>query len=204
MTQINGQIVDLLVFLLPGFISTAVFSLLTSYPRPSPFERIVHALIFTFVIYVLNQWVQWVNNLCSDKVFSETSSLTWSVLIAVILGIVAAIVMNHDLLHRCARFVRITKENSYPSEWYSAFSNLSKNYVLLHLYDGRIVYGWPTEWPSSPNEGHFRIDEAEWGALNEDGSETNSKDNYTTTLLVPVRDVQLVEFAKNEIMNSAS
>ena len=194
MTQINGQIVDLLVFLLPGFISTSVFSLLTSYPRPSPFERIIHALIFTFIIYVLNQWV---NELITDKVFSETSSLTWSVLIAVILGIVAAIIMNNDLLHRFARFVRITRESSYSSEWYSAFSNQSENYVLLHLYDGRIVFGWPTEWPSSPNEGHFRIDEAEWGSLNEDSSDTNSKDNYITTLLVPVRDVQLVEFVKN-------
>ena len=194
MSQINGQIIDLLVFLLPGFVSTSVFSLLTSYPRPSPFERIIHALIFTFIIYVLNQWV---NKLISDKVFSETSSLTWSVLIAVILGIVAAIIMNNDLLHRFARFVRITRESSYSSEWYSAFSNQSENYVLLHLYDGRSVFGWPTEWPSSPNEGHFRIDEAEWGSLNEDSSDTNSKDNYTTTLLVPVRDVQLVEFVKN-------
>ena len=112
--------------------------------------------------------------------------------------------MNNDLLHRFARFVRITRESSYSSEWYSAFSNQSENYVLLHLYDGRIVFGWPTEWPSSPNEGHFRIDEAEWGSLNEDSSDTNSKDNYITTLLVPVRDVQLVEFAKNEIMNRAS
>ena len=197
MTQINGQILGLLVFLLPGFISTSVFSLLTSYPKSSPFERIIHALIFTFIIYVLNQWVQWVNKLCSDKVFSETSSLTWSILIAVILGIAAAIIMNHDVLHRFARFVKITRENSYSSEWYSAFSSQSRDYVILHLYDGRNVFGWPTEWPSSPNEGHFRIDEAEWGSFNEDSSDTNSKDNSTTTLLVPVRDVQLVEFVTN-------
>ena len=39
-----------LTFLLPGFVAAAVFYSLTSHPKPSNFERVVQALIFTIVV----------------------------------------------------------------------------------------------------------------------------------------------------------
>ena len=43
-------VVDVLTFLLPGFVAAAVLYSLTPAPRPIPFERVIQALIFTVII----------------------------------------------------------------------------------------------------------------------------------------------------------
>lgn len=50
MNALTGNVVDLLTFLLPGFVAAAVFYSLTPFPRRDPFERTVQALIFTILI----------------------------------------------------------------------------------------------------------------------------------------------------------
>ena len=42
--------VTLLQYLLPGFVAAWVFYGFTSFPKPSQFERVVQALIFTIFI----------------------------------------------------------------------------------------------------------------------------------------------------------
>jgi hypothetical protein len=44
---------SVLTFLLPGFVSAAVFYSFTSHPKPSEFERVVQALIFTIFVQAL-------------------------------------------------------------------------------------------------------------------------------------------------------
>lgn len=44
--------VSVLQYLLPGFVSAWVFYGLTSYPKPSQFERVVQAMIFTLFTQV--------------------------------------------------------------------------------------------------------------------------------------------------------
>ena len=46
----SQAIIDVLTFLLPGFVSAAILHSLTPAPRLIPFERVVQALIFTIVI----------------------------------------------------------------------------------------------------------------------------------------------------------
>ncbi len=85
-----------------------------------------------------------------------------SVLCAVGIALVAVYFTNHDTLHRFLRRIRITRETSYPSEWYSAFSENPDCYAVLHLSGQRRLYGWPREWPSYPDRGHFIISDGEW------------------------------------------
>ena len=81
---------------------------------------------------------------------------------AVLLALLATYCSNNDTLHGILRKLRITKETSDPSEWYSAFARQDPRYVVLHLKDRRRIYGWPEEWPGQPDQGHFRIAEPEW------------------------------------------
>ena len=85
--------------------------------------------------------------------------------------------------------MHLTKETSYPSEWYSAFSENPDCYVVLHLSGERRLYGWPEEWPSRPDEGHFRIAEGEW--LTKDGQRPMKG---VSAFVVPARDVEMIEF----------
>ncbi len=50
MDDLVKDIIPLLQYLIPGFLSTWIFYSLTAFKRPDTFGQIVQALIFTFVI----------------------------------------------------------------------------------------------------------------------------------------------------------
>ncbi len=56
MNWANSEIVAALTFLLPGLLAAVVFYSLTSHPKPSEFDRVVQALVFT----TLGQAATWV------------------------------------------------------------------------------------------------------------------------------------------------
>lgn len=177
----SGEAMSLLMFLLPGFVAAAVFYWLTSHPKPGAFERIIQALIFTMFVQVVVKTV---------SPWKETRELILSVLAAIVFGLLAVYALNKDFPHRCLRRLGITRENSYPSEWYSAFDRHANCYLVLHLKDERRLYGWPTEWPSRPDEGHFLIEEVEW--LNDDGERRPAES--VAGMVVPASEVEMVEF----------
>lgn len=181
----SSETIEVLVFLLPGFVAVIVFYSFTSHPKPNIFEQIIQSLIFTITISTIlwffkSQIASW----------NENITLILSIAIAGLLGILAVYLINEDILHRILRKFKITKETSYPSEWYSAFSRLSDCYVVLHMNGGRRLYGWPSEWPSDPSEGHFLIQDGEWLL------ENNEREPITgvVAILIPASEVEMVEF----------
>lgn len=184
--------ITLLQYLLPGFIAAWVFYSFTSYPKSTQFERVVQALIFTFIIQLLT--------LVVGKIFSLFNeifpSISWndnyrtffSVFIAVLLGLAFSYFTNNDKVHKKLRDWGITKESSYPSEWFGTFlKNIT--YVVLHLKDERRLYGWPIEWPSEPGKGHFVLVQASWI----DG-EKEIPITGVSSIMIDVNDVKWVEF----------
>ena len=158
----TSEVVTVLTFLLPGFVGATIFYSLTSHPKPSEFERIIHALAFT----ILAQGAAWIVlelAALSSGIGSQNEGLDTVVSLgsAILLALLAALSSNKDLPHIVLRFVGVTRETSYPSEWYSAFSRYDESYVVLHLKGDRRLYGWPQEWPSHPQQGHFIIADAE-------------------------------------------
>ena len=176
--------VGILTFLLPGFVAAAIFYSLTSHPKPGAFDRVVQALIFTTIGQAIVALL-----LVIDSQWLKNWEPALSVLIAVILGLVASYASNRDTAHRILRRLGVTRETSYPSEWYSAFSRHHGCFVVLHLKGQRRLYGWPEEWPSHPEEGHFRVAEAEWLVENERKPATG-----VSAILIPSGEVEMVEF----------
>jgi|SRR5687768_1943885 len=159
-------IIDVLTYLLPGFITAAIVYNLTPAPRPIPFERLVLALIFTMVgqVVVLTLRESFFSvgaAVMTVGDWTDDVQLVWSVFVAILLGLLVAFLANTDSLHAWLRSLHITKQTSYSSEWYGAFSQ-NRGYVVLHLVGQRRLYGWPEEWPSAPDQGHFVIAQAEW------------------------------------------
>lgn len=191
MSWTTGEIVGVLTFLLPGFVAASIFHSLTSYPKPSPFDRVVQALIFTVVGRAIRDCILLFGRVLDSELEGKHWEPLLSVAIAVVLGLLTSYFLNRDTIHRFLRRVGVTRETSYPSEWYSAFSRHSDCYVTLHLKGDRHLYGWPEEWPSRPEEGHFRIAEAEWLAENERIPATG-----VSTILIPADQVEMVEFLR--------
>lgn len=199
MTWTSSEIVPILIFLLPGFVAGAVFLSLTSRPHPNALGLIVQALIFT----ILGQSITEVLPLDREG-WSESWQTLISIGVSVVLAVVIAFALNHDLPHRFLRqnkikCLKITRETAYPSEWYSAFSHNTECYIVLHLKGERRLYGWPEEWPSRPDHGHFRISKAEWLADwdntgQEKADEANTVVAREISFLIPVSDVEMVEF----------
>ena len=195
MSWLSNDIVEILTFLLPGFIAAAVFYSLTSHPRPSEFTSVVHALIFTMVVQAivfllpLQGLSAWLGS--SDGTEAE---ILVSVPVALAIGMLAAYVSNQDKLYALLRWLRITRETSYPSEWYSSFANHEGCYVVLHLQGDRRLYGWLEEWPSQPDKGHFRLAEVSW--LMDD---PDAPLEQVAAIVIPANQVEMVEFVQTEI-----
>jgi hypothetical protein len=81
----------------------------------------------------------------------------------------------------------ITHQTSFSSEWYGALSQ-NAGFVVLHLKGERRLYGWPEEWPSTPDKGHFVVAQAEWL---DDGKRIELTGVHR--ILVRADDVEMVE-----------
>ena len=189
MAWASGEVVSVLVFLLPGFVAASVFHSLTSHPKPGTLDRLIQALVFTVIVHAAIIGI----SLVADIAREESWIPVLAVLISVMLALMTVYWSNNDTMHGILRRLGITKETSYPSEWYSTFWRLNDCYVVLHLKGERRLYGWPEEWPSQPDRGHFRISEGEWlGNDENDGVSTTG----VSAILISANDVEMVEFIK--------
>lgn len=193
MPELSKEVVSLLQYLLPGFLVGWVFYGLTSHQKPSQFERVVQALIFSvgvqIVVILERKAALFVGKWWAIGKWDKDAELIASFIAALILGAVIAHLANQDILHKALRKLGLSNRSAHSSEWYIAFCD-RKRYVVLHLKDDRRLYGWPTMWPSDAEKGHFLIDQPEWlGA-------SNQAQNDPEAMVVNVADVKWVEFAK--------
>ena len=194
MDNLASDLIQLFKYLLPGFLSAWVFYGFNSFVKPSQFERVVQALIFTLIVQVM-VYLYKMSAIFLSKFYvvgswNKDVELIISVLLAAALGFIFAYFANSDRFHLVIRKLGISRETSYPSEWFGEFSN-KITYVVLHLNGERRLYGWPKEWPSSSDKGHFSIQQPSWL---DSGIEIPL--TGVETILIPAKDVQMVEFMK--------
>jgi len=186
------DIIVTLQYLLPGFLAAWVFYGFTSYPNPSQFERVIQALIFTLITQVLVFGERAILLLFGNIFFlgqwSNQSEIILSTISAIFIGLIFSYFANNDKFHKVVRNIGVTRETSYPSEWFGTFLK-NVTYVVLHFHDERRLYGWPIEWPSEPEKGYFVLEQASWIVGNEEKPITGVQ-----TILVNVKDVKWVEF----------
>ena len=188
----------LVLLVLPGFISAGVYYTLTAHPKTSEFERIVQSLIFTTfvqiglilikpILFFFSRWWalgNWTTNI----------ELVWSVVIAIIIGLIFAVVSNKNLFHKFFQRLEWSSRTSYPSEWYAAFTEHKNTYVLLHLDGSRRIRGWPDQWPDQSDKGFFILAEAEWVLDDAVFEDQIAPLHHTKRILIPAAEVKMVEF----------
>lgn len=201
MDRVAPELIAILQYLLPGFLAAWVFYGFTSFPKPSEFERVIQALIFTlivqFIVAIEETALTWIGQWISLGYWSKNVELGAATLTATVVGAVFSFLANSDKCHKLARRVGITRQTSYPSEWFGVLLQ-NVTYVVLHLKDERRLYGWPREWPSSPVAGHFQLEQVSW--LEEKGERPIKG---VSSVLVSVKDVKWIEFMEKtwEIQN---
>ena len=163
MSWASNEAVSILIFLLPGFVAAGIFQTLISNPKPSGFDVLVRAFIFTIVVNLVGQLIFWgIGDSRLSIPPNDIREFVIQVFVSVILGLISAFVWNNDLFHKPLRHLSITRQSSYQSAQYSAFAFHGDCFVVLHLKGERRLYGWPREWPSRTDDQHFLIEDCEW------------------------------------------
>ena len=194
---ISGNVIQVLLFLLPGFVCAWIVYGLTSLPIPSQFERIVEALVYTTLINVnviITKFLLLkIGTYFSLGEWTAKSEVVCSVIIAIVLGVGFARVAEYDSVHRIFRKARITHKNSIQTVFYQEFA--SKNeYVVLHLKEGERLFGWPDKWPDGGKIDFFSISEASWIVENNVQIDLTNVSN----ILIPSSEVRYIEFVRPE------
>jgi hypothetical protein len=191
----SSEIIKVVYALLPGFVAAWIFYALTAFPRLSPFERTVQALIFTGIlqaaVLIFRELMFLLGGICRLGEWTDNVSFVTSIVFAIPFGLLCSASANGNWLHPLLQKWRITKQPSYPSEWFSALAG-NPRYVVLHLTGSRRIFGWPYEWPNHCDSGHFVLTDASW--LSDDNSPTPLEN--VQMILIPAKDVEMVEFLK--------
>lgn len=204
MGETSKDVLALLSQLLPGFLTAWVVYGLTTYTKPGQFERVVQALIYSFLVTAIvasiEALVLKIGSYWTIGVWDKSSELILSAVVAILLGIVVAHVSTDDRFFSAARRLRLTSRTPYPTEWYAAFAARPPRYVVLHLEGSRRISGYPIEWPTEPTTGHFRLKDAAW--IDDDQTETPLYAD--DSILLPAKQVEMVEFLRsNEELGNA-
>ncbi|HEY7089543.1 MAG TPA: DUF6338 family protein [Tepidisphaeraceae bacterium] len=190
--DISAEAIDGLWRLLPGLLAAWVFHGLTPHEAKKEWwQRIVQALIFTVLIQaampIARSLAFAIGKLHSFGPWTHDTAVTWSCLLALVFGCLAAWCANSDKFHALLRRLKLTREISYPSNWCAAFSEYEW-YVVLHLKGGQRLYGWPVVWPNRHDCDHFIISQPAW--LLEDGEPVPMP--QLRQVVVPAEDVTMV------------
>lgn len=191
----NETTLDVVQFLLPGFVMAWVFFAMTPHKKESSFERVIQALVFTAIVQSLVGLIA----LVAGKDFTiELNSLEVSAyqdvfptMLAVVLGLTFSGLANSDKFHSLMRFLKVTKKTGFPSVWYQALY-CTETFAVLHLKDERRIKGWVLRWPTTSSEGHFQLTHCTWLA---DNSEEIPLEEVES-MLINSEDVQWIELLK--------
>jgi len=189
------DVITFVYALLPGFLTAWIYYGLSGYSKPSSFERVIQALVFTLLAEMTTQPIRFISliigNYYSFGVWTDEVHFGWKVIAATVIGLFAVTVVQNNWFAMIPKSLRLTSKTAYPSEWFSAFTR-SKCYIYLHLDGERRLRGWPEEWPDDPSKGHFVMMDAQW--VLDDNSRIPL--SLTERVLIPSCDVERVEFEK--------
>ena len=157
-------------FLLAGFVAAWVFYGLTPYKRPTAFERVAQALVYTAIVQLTATGLAEILGFFGWEAATAILPGPASVfLLAVFLGVIFAWMTNRDYPHAWLRRVGLTMQTARKCNWADALDMDNYHFVILNLKDGRRIYGWPSFWPNTHEDDHFLLRLYAWLPDQKDG-----------------------------------
>jgi hypothetical protein len=174
--NISTETLTIFVFLIPGFVSSLILNTVVVRSDKDQFSKIVEALVFSFIIYVI---ISIVNNDSPihlkttkiDKTITYSIAYNYKILIpvftlSVLFPLVLGFFVVTDIHMIILRKIKITNKTSRDTAWLDVFTE-QKRYIIVNLTDGRRIFGWPMYYSNSPEDGLLYLYDAAW--INNDG-----------------------------------
>jgi len=171
-TSLGFPALAILFILLPGFLAARVFQSVAVRPEQTEADKIVEALLFSFVIYVLYMLFFGGSIPVSLESNSNKGTEGWSVhvdqwrllalaVLAILAGGLMGFVHANDISGKLLRRMRVTQRTTGASVWNDVFHQLG-GIVQVELSDGRQVLGWLRYYSDRPECPSLFLERAHW------------------------------------------
>ncbi len=197
------QALQVLVFLIPGFISAVILNVLIIRKEKSELGKIIEALIFSLIIYTIYSFIIGKSPVTlvqigeSSTYSYDSNAFLWLSMFSLIAPLVLGFLITNDWHMKAARFFRISRRTARSSVWFDVFSDFKKH-VIIDFANGRRVYGWPMYYSDSPDSQYVFLYKPAW--IKED--ETTGKSTYVDLdiegiLITPEQKIESIEFLED-------
>lgn len=197
------EALNILLLLMPGFLSGQIFYSFFRSGEASVSRRVLDALLFSFVIYLLvSSFMPWepLAQVVSSEgslsyLFSANAKIIWfSFGLIVCVPVLVGFLYFNDHAHTVLRKLKITTKTSRANTWNDAFLTQNRH-VIITLKDGRRIRGYPTMFSTDPEEGFVYLYNPAW--VNDGKDSDDSPDYFESNchgFLLNRENMDLIEF----------
>lgn len=163
---------NVLIFLLPGFLIQRIIEGLAVTGKPTETTRVIDALAFSLVNYLLYSLLALPLSLKPIPLtltpdgqlqFTGRDALGFLILfaIAVFIGLGFAKSLNEGWHYKILRDkLHLTRKTGRVDVWYDIFSDFRGRWIQVYLKDGTRILGWPDYYSDSPDKRELFLVEA--------------------------------------------
>jgi len=197
------QALQIIIFLLPGFITSYVARSLIAYKPKAELDKIIEALIYSFIIYVIftlfsnllpiSAIIKSIEEERKLSIEFNRKAFLVILIISFSLGIIIAIFKRYDLHMKFFRLIKVSNKTSRSSVWQDIFID-QKAFVTVYMEDGLRIIGWPTYVSDHPEEGYIFLSDAAWIKDNDELVEIKGPG----ILITPIAQIKTIEFLSGE------
>ena len=161
------QALQILIFLIPGFISATILNALVVRKAKKELGIIIEALILSMLIYTIYSLISGVspvtlNQIEESIVYSyDSKSFVWLGVLSLGIPVILSLFITNDLHMKLARFLRISRRTARSSVWFDVFYDIRKH-IIINLKDGRRIYGWPQYYSNDPESPYIFLFKPCW------------------------------------------
>jgi hypothetical protein len=161
----------ILIFLLPGFVGVLFHTAISETEKEEALDKIILALALTLVSHVvyaaLTGGQTAIGGLISPSQREKAlqnflSTLGWTTVIAILLGIFWGAIQNKALLYRAAVLFRLTHRTGAIDVWHQTFARTGPSWVRVRFKDGVMLQGWAQFYSEHADPMQLFLAEASW------------------------------------------
>jgi hypothetical protein len=191
------EAINILLFLIPGFISSAIFSALVVRRRDKgELGKIVEALIFSMFVYlVYSPFGRKPISMAADGSL-DYDALSFLILIvpSLVFPLALSWLVTNDWHMQVARRKGITNRTARSSTWYDVFSD-EERFILIRFKDGRKLFGWAEHYSDDPDEPYIYVTSPH--KVGPDGRLIEHA-SYEGVLITPQMEIEYIWFLKDD------
>jgi len=162
------QALQVLLFLIPGFISSTILNaLIVRNKEQSELAKIIEALISSMLIYTFYSLLIGQSPITLDQAANtitysyNAASFLWLLVLSILLPTTIAFFITNDWHMRFVRWLKISRKTARASVWFDVFYDIKKH-VIIDFENGRRVYGWPMYYSDDPEKPYIYLYQPYW------------------------------------------